>query len=194
MTGLPEISVIHSAQAVDTEGGSTTPASTWSPVELPRVHRPTPTTLIVLAVCAGVGALTLGGLAGLLTLRDGEAPPSAAPATAPGDSADQRALALLAKPSTERVAFQGSGGSLVLAVGSGGRAAILVRGFERATAARPYSAWVVGSGPAIPAARVDGTERTVFLDVALAPDESVVVARKRPGRLTSGLRLVARRD
>ena len=192
MSTLPEISVVH-PQPAQVDDPDETHVTTWSSVELPRMDRPTPTTLIVLAVCAGVGALTLGGIAGVSTLSKGDEP-AVPPATTSVDSAGQRALSLLAKPSTERVAFNGSGGSLVLAVGSGGRAAILVRGFDGAVTDRPYFAWVVGSGQAIRAARLDGTESAVFLDVPLAPRESVVVARNRPGRVVPVTQLVARRN
>ena len=93
---------------------------------------------------------------------------------------ERRALALLAKPSTERIAFTGSRG-LVLAVGSGGRAAILVRGLERAEVGKPYRAWIVAPGAApIRAAQFVGVERAVFLSRNLGPRASVVVSTTRP--------------
>jgi len=101
-------------------------------------------------------------------------------------------LALLAKPSTERVVFRGSGGGLLLAVGSGGRAAILVRGVER-VAGHPYGAWLVGSSRLVRAASFDGSERAVFLSVPLRPHESVVVSQTRPARLDPATQLVALR-
>jgi hypothetical protein len=99
---------------------------------------------------------------------------------------EARALALLAKPSTERIAFQGSRGRLVLAVGSGGRAAILVRGLEKASAGKPYYAWIFAPGSAaVRAARFVGTERAVFLSRPVGQGASVVVSSVRPaaGRL-----------
>jgi hypothetical protein len=153
--------------------------------------------LVALASCAGLGALILGVLAGVATLSETDDSSGAVAAVASAaqpapPQAEQQALALLAKPSTERVAFRGSGGRLLLAVGSGGRAVILVRGLERAT--RPlYGAWVVGSTRPIRAARFDGTERAVFLSVPLRPHESVVVTQKRPARLDSATQLVALR-
>jgi len=107
--------------------------------------------------------------------------------------AEQRALALLAKPSTERIVFSGSSGRLLLAVGSGGRAAILIRGLQQAAASKPYYAWVVGSGRPVRVARFTGTERAVFLDVPLGPHESVVVATARPTASRAGSQLVALR-
>lgn len=171
----------------DAEARAGTTLDAWSPVEVPRARRPSPTTLVVLASCAGVGALLLGLLAGVFALSGSDEP--AAPAQ---PAAERQALALLAKPSTERIVFRGSGGRLLLAVGSGGRAAILVRGLERAIG-QPYGAWVVGSSRPIRAARFDGTERAVFLSVPLRPGDSVVVTQKRPTSLESMNQLVALR-
>jgi hypothetical protein len=191
VSSASEISIVHAPlPAVDRDAeaaGATLTA--WSPVEVPRARRPTPTTLVVLASCAGVGALLLGLLAGVFALTRSDEP------TAPGfaqPTAEQQALGLLAKPSTERIVFRGSGGRLLLAVGSAGRAAILIRGLERATG-KPYGAWVVGSSRPIRAARFDGTERALFLSVPLRPHESVVVSQNRPTGLNSASQLVALR-
>jgi hypothetical protein len=166
----------------------------WSPIEVPRARRPTPTTLVVLASCAGVGAIVLGALAGVSTLSGSDTPPSAiVPVTENTPPAEQRVLALLAKPSTERIVFRGSGGRLLLAVGSGGRAAILIRGLERTAPGQPYYAWVVGSGRPVRAARFDGTERAVFLTLPLRSHESVVVASTRPTSIRPESQLVALR-
>jgi hypothetical protein len=69
----------------------------------------------------------------------------------------------------------------VLAVGSGGRAAILVRGLERAAPGKPYVAWVLAprSRP-VAAARFVGGERAVFLSRRIRPNTSVVVSIERP--------------
>ena len=150
--------------------------------------------LVVLASCAGVGALLLGLLAGVFALSGSDEPtaPVVTASSVAKPTAERRALALLAKPSTERVVFRGSGGGLLLAVGSGGRAAILVRRLERPTGSL-YGAWVVGSSRPIRAASLDGTERAVFLSVPLRPHESVVVSQKRPTGLNSAAQLVALR-
>lgn len=183
----------------DAEVGAEGPApaatfDSWSPRELPHSRRPTPTTLVVLASCAGAGALILGVLAGVSTLS-GSGKPAEPSATVASDSrsAEQQALALLAKPSTERIVFRGSGGRLLLAVGSGGRAAILIRGLERALPGRPYGAWVLGAGKPVRAARFDGTERAVFLTVPLERHDSVVVSQGRPTSLVPTSQLVALR-
>jgi hypothetical protein len=192
VSSASEISIVHAPPPVvdrDADAAGTTLA--WTPVEVPRARRPTPTALVVLASCAGVGALLLGLLAGVFALSNLDEPTAPA-ATSPAPTAEQQALALLAKPSTQRIVFRGSGGRLLLAVGSGGRAAILNRGLERADG-RPYGAWVVGSSRPIRAARFDGAERAVFLSVPLQPHESVVVSRTRPTGLNSPTQLVALR-
>ena len=175
----------------DAEAAGATP-SAWSPVEVPHARRPTPTTLVVLASFAGVGALLLGLLAGVFAFSASDEPTAVSSTSLVQASAERQALALLAKPSTERIVFRGTGGRLLLAVGSGGRAAILVRGFERA-AGLPYGAWVVGSSRPIRAASIDGTERAVFLSVPLRPHESVVVSQTRPAGLDAATQLVALR-
>jgi hypothetical protein len=190
VSSASEISIVHAPPPAvdgDAEARAGTTLDAWSPVEVPRARRPSPTTLVVLASCAGVGALLLGLLAGVFALSGSDEP--AAPAQ---PAAERQALALLAKPSTERIVFRGSGGRLLLAVGSGGRAAILVRGLERAIG-QPYGAWVVGSSRPIRAARFDGTERAVFLSVPLRSGDSVVVTQKRPTSLESMNQLVALR-
>ncbi len=196
MTSVPEISVVRAPVPVDAapEDGSGSPGvGVWAPLELPPAARPSPTWLVVLALLAGLGAMVLGALAVVAATRSAD---EGAPATGAiveptaGADVERRVLALLAKPSTERVVFSGSGGKLVLAVGSGGRAAILARGLERAQAGWPYRAWVVGSGGLIRAASFTGAERAVLLSVPVARGQSVVVATDRaaasstaPGRI-----------
>jgi hypothetical protein len=196
VSSASEISIMHSPVPV-VDGDAETARATldpWTPVAVPQARRPTPTTLVVLASCAGVGALLMGVLAGVFALSRPDEPtaPAVASTSVVQPTAEQRALALLAKPSTERIVFRGSGGRLLLAVGSGGRAAILVRRLERAASA-PYRAWVVGTSRPIRAANLDGTERAVFLSVPLRPHESVVVSRTRPAGLDSATQLVALR-
>jgi hypothetical protein len=186
MTSVSEIAVARTPALADVpaSGGLGAPTTTgvWSEVELPRGRRPLPTTLVALALVAGVGAVALGAAAGIVAMTSSSQPSSApsTPAATASPAAEQQVLALLAKPSTERVPFRLSGGRLTLAVGSGGRAAILIRGLEHAAPGQAYSAWVVGSGRPVQAARFDGTERAVFLSIPLGPRESVVVAKQRP--------------
>ena len=77
----------------------------------------------------------------------------------------------------------------------GGRAASLVRGFERAPAGLPHQAWVVRpSGKPVRAARFEGTERAVFLSAPVGRSDSVVVASDRAAALRpKSARVVAAR-
>jgi hypothetical protein len=135
---------------------------------------------MVVGAAAVISATRAGG--------DAPAPPTATTAESkPSASVEERrVLALLAKPSTERVVFRGSGGRLVLAVGSGGRAAILIRGVERSPAGKPYGAWVVVSGRPLRAARFTGAERAVFLSAPVPRGARVVVATDRATALRRG--------
>jgi hypothetical protein len=191
---IPEIHVVQvPAHDADALSDAISSAQAWAPVEVPRGQRPTPIVLAVLGVLAGLGAMALGAVA----VFSADSSPSegrraaARPATPARPGVEEVALALLAKPSTERVVFQSSGGRLVLAVGTGGRAAILLRGLERAAADKPYYAWVVAPGRApVRAARFDGAQRAVFLSRPLGPRASVVVSTERPAAGRPGRSLV----
>jgi hypothetical protein len=184
MATVPEIHVVQvPVRDEDTLADAISSVQTWAPVELPRGKHPTPIVLAVLGVLAGIGAMALGAMAvlsaGTSPSEDTSAATAQVASLRPG--AEERVLSLLAKPSTERIAFRGSGGRLVLAVGTGGRAAILLRGLERRPAGKPYYAWVVASGSApVRAARFLGVERAVFLSTPLVPRASVVVSPVRP--------------
>lgn len=200
MSTASEISVVRVPLQVDrpTDDDAVEPGvAVWTPTAVGPGRRPSPATLAALAVLAGVAALTLGGLAVFSAARaDGVT--TASPAPPPSEStfpaAERRALALLAKPSTERILFRGSEGRLVLAVGSGGRAALVIRAFERAPAARPYRAWVVGPERVVRAGQFLGGERAVLLSVPVARGASVVIAADRRAALRTGTgRLVAAR-
>jgi len=203
MTSVPEISLTPLSPSGERTAGNDafgTTFSTWKPVEVPASTRPSPTPLVVLALLAGIGALVLGGGALVAATRSAEDPAPRAPSTAttvsaPTPKVERQVLALLAKPSTQRVVFRGSNGRLVLVVGSGGRAAILVRGFEHAPASRPSYAWIVGSGKLVRAARFAGTERALFLSAPVRAQDSVVIAPDRASALRpKSARIVASRD
>src|SRR5262249_24998087 len=143
MTSVSEITLARppafaDATAAGEFGAPTTPGA-WAEVE-PRGRRPLPTTLVALALAAGVGAVALGAAAGIVAMTSSSPPsPSTTSAAAARRVAEQQVIALLAKPSTERVPFERSAGHLTLAVGSGGRAAILIRGLRPAAPGQPYS-------------------------------------------------------
>jgi hypothetical protein len=184
---VPEIHVVQvpvrDADELVTDAMST--VQSWAPVEVPRGRRPTPVVLAVLGTLAGIGAMALGAVAVLSAggwERPSAPPPAGAqPVTTTSSEVGERALSFLAKPSTERIVFRGSGGRLVLAVATGGRAAILLRGFERADNGKPYFAWIVAPRRApVRAGRFVGTEPAIFLTRPLGPRASVVVSTDRP--------------
>ena len=185
VTTVPDIPVVQlPAFEEDSAPGSPT-AGMWA-VDVPRARRPSPLTLAALGVLAGIAAMVLGAAAvisagsGSRTSIEHAAGTTLRSAKPTLSVAERRALALLAKPSTERIVFRGSRG-LVLAVGSGGRAAILIRGLERAAPGKPYKAWIVTPGAApVRAARFVGTERAVFLSVRPRPKQRVFVSKNRP--------------
>jgi hypothetical protein len=195
VTTVPDIPVVQlpalEADGVVQEGVRISPGSIWA-VDIPHARRITPVTLVALGVAAGIAAMALGFAAVLLAgsasspsaqtsvpaPSAGQKPPSQVSAALP--AVERRALALLAKPSTERIAFRGASG-LVLAVGSGGRAAILIRGLAPTPAGTPYSAWIVTrAGVPVRVARFTASERAVFLGTRLGPRSSVVVSAGRP--------------
>jgi len=194
MSTASEISVVRvplSADRPSDDAGVAPGDSGWTPTAVGRGRRPAPATLAALAVLSGFAALALGGLAVFWSARADDGPTaSSAPPSGQSEqlvpSVEGRALALLAKPSTERVLFRGSEGRLVLAVGSGGRAALVLRGVEPAPAGRPYQAWVVGPNRAVRAAQFSGGERAVLLSVPVARGASVVIAPTRQAAVRAG--------
>jgi hypothetical protein len=200
VTTVPDIPVVQ-LPALDADDVLTeAPSSIWA-MDVPSGRRPSPLTLAVLGVAAGIAAMALGAAAVISAGTSAAAgsnsnvTPTTTPPASSVPAVERRALALLAKPSTERIAFRGAPG-LVLVVGSGGRAAILVRGLESAPAGKPYGAWIAtrGSAPVL-AARFVGTEPAVFLTSRLGPRASVVVSARRPvAGPPARNRLVALRD
>jgi hypothetical protein len=190
MTSLSDISVVPVPSPEDGASGVRASNGAFAPFEAPTGR--SPVVLAVLAVLAGIGAMALGTLAVLTaaTVGDDGATPALVPTrpALPGSSppaAERRVLALLAKPSTERVAFRGSGGRLVLAVGSGGRAAILRRGVARPSTV-PLVVWVLRGGGPVRAGRLTGSARAVFLAVPVGRGHSVVVGVDRAAALRPG--------
>ncbi len=200
VTTVPDIPVVQLPTFEGDGSTSSTAASMWA-LDVPRGRRPSPLVLAVLGVVAGIAAMALGAAAVIsaggsagTSSDDGARAASAPPAASAAASVERRVLALLAKPSTERIVFTGTRG-LILAVGSGGRAAILVRGLERVASGKPYVAWIVAPGSApVRAARFVGTERAVFLSGRLGPRAGVVVSPDRPAAARpGGNRMVAAR-
>jgi hypothetical protein len=200
VTTVPDIPVVHIA-ALEGESPAESAAFppsrvSWAPVDVPPGRRLSPLVLATLGVFAGIGAMALGTAAVIAagssggTARDDPAGAAASRAVPSAPGVERRLLALLAKPSTARIAF--SRGRLVLAVGTGGRAAILVRGLERAAPGSPYRAWVLTRGRApTRAAEFVGTEGAMFLTVPVPRHSSVVISTERPAAKPAGRALVA---
>lgn len=185
------VAVAEPAPAVETEVASGRERVLGS-VELPPVRRPSAATIGALAAVAGLLALVLGTFAFLSALDDGGSSAEAAAR----DSA--RALSLLSKPSTERFPVLGSQGAVVLAVGSGGRAVLVLRGLEPAPSGSTYEAWVVdpAGGPPDPAGLFTAGERVVELTRPVPIGATVAVTVEDEvgsDTPTQPLRLVARR-
>jgi len=182
MSSVPEIRMVR---VLDVDQG--TPDLQEPPVrrgsaQPPGVEYRTPrlsaATLVALALLAGVGALALGALA-VLQASDRDRPVAA---SAPTQERDLRqALLLLAKPSTVRVPFRGAARTLVLAIGSGGRAALVLRGFAPAPVGRVHHAWIVSvGGRARHAATFTGAQQVVPLTALVEPGSRVVVTTGAP--------------
>jgi hypothetical protein len=194
-----QVSALHGEGAAGAPS-SAGPADVWA-LDIPRQRWPSPIALAALGVVAGIAAMVLGGVAVVSAeTTDGASPQRAVPlaqnrAKPQVSAIERQVLSLLAKPSTQRVVFRNSGGALVLAVGSGGRAAILIRGLERAAPGQRYRAWVLAPGePPVRAAAFGRTERAVFLSASVGRNASVVVSsgRRVPVRLGESSIVAAR--
>ena len=110
-------------------------ASPGTPVPLPALdppqsRRPGWPTLAALAAGCGVAAMLLGAWALVAEVRSGDE------ASSPDSPALERAVAILAGPSTERFPLRGSMGRITLVVGSGERGVLALDGLGRAPEAR----------------------------------------------------------
>jgi hypothetical protein len=177
MSSVPEIRMVRvldvdkgapDPQEASVQRGSPSPRALET-----RAPRVSPAVLVTLALLAGLGAMALGGLA-MLQANGKEGGVAGAAATQQREL--RQALLLLAKPSTARVPFRGAAGTLVLAVGSGGRAALVLRGFAPALAGKVHRAWIVStSGRPRHAAAFTGGQQIVPLTGLVGPGSSVVV-------------------
>ncbi|HUF01221.1 MAG TPA: anti-sigma factor [Gaiellaceae bacterium] len=162
--------------------------------DVPRGRWPSGTTLAMLAVLAGVGALSLGSWAFLSEARsDGQASTAEDPS-----AAMERAISLLSKPSTQRLPLTGSDGRIVLAVGIGGRAVLTLDELEPARADESYQAWLIGPDGRVTASAAVfmGTETIVPLSQIVPRGSGVGVTLERAGGVpapTRTLTLVAER-
>jgi hypothetical protein len=148
------------------------------PVELPPRRMLSGPVLAALAGLVGVAAMVLGTTAFAASLRSDDAD-GAQPTRAVGAAM----VSFLAKPSTQRVPVTGSGGRVVLAVGSAGRAVLVLKGLEAAPEAKSYQVWVTRPSAKVPesAAVFSGVDTIVPLSVAVKPGSAVAITIERAG-------------
>jgi hypothetical protein len=162
-------------------------------LELPRSRRPGWPTLAALGAGCGVAAILLGAWALVADIRSGS------PASSRGIPALERAVSILAGPSTERFPLRGSMGRITLVVGAAERGVLALDGLGPAPDGRIYAAWLVPPGSAMPVrvATFSGDEPAVPLSrrVGLGARVGVTLeAAPGPDRPSRGLRLVAVRN
>jgi hypothetical protein len=152
-------------------GTATVRPRVTEPVALPPARRPSAATLAGLAAVAAVAAVGLGAVGVVSALDRGPGGSESADADA------RRAVALLSKPSTERVPLRGSERAVVLAVGSEARGFLVLRGLATAPTGKAYEAWVVRPGRVpLPAAVFSGSKRLVELSRRVPPGATVGVS------------------
>ena len=152
------------------------------------------TTLATFAMLAGMAALGLGAWAFVSEARSQD---TLARVEAPAASATARALALLSRPTTQRLPLAGSEERVVLAATPDGRAVLVLDGLAPAPAGRAYKAWLIAATLKVTgaAAVFSGRERVVPLAGRVAPGAGVGVTLEPEGvpAPTRRIRLVARR-
>ena len=155
--------------------GAELPKVVVGAVELPPGKRLSGTTIASFAALAGVAAILLGSWAFVSSVTSDD--PSSERAQS------EQVISLLSKPSTERVPVDGSAGRIVLAVGTGGRAYLVLDGPGLAPTDKTYQAWVIKPNAKAPesAAVFEGTEMIVPLAVAVRPGAVVAITIERSG-------------
>jgi Anti-sigma-K factor rskA, C-terminal len=161
----------------------------------PRTSR-APGVIATLATLAGIAAVGLATWAFVTVVRSVDEEPPALPAAvkpkparpaAPVKVKPNRALALLALPTTERYRMAGSVGRITLAVVPGDRGFLALNGLWRARRGRTYVAWLVPpAGRTIrSAATFRGGTGLVPLRGRVAPGSAVAVTLEHD-RMASG--------
>lgn len=156
--------------------GAEPPKIVVGTVEVPSSKRLSGATIAAFAALLGVGAILLGSWAFVSSVRtDNEASAETAQS--------EQVISLLSKPSTQRVPVDGSAGRIVLAVGTDGRAYLVLDGLGLAPTGKSYQAWVIKPNAKAPASAAifAGTEMIVPLSVAVRPGAVVAITIERPG-------------
>jgi Anti-sigma-K factor rskA, C-terminal len=157
----------------------------------PRASR-APGVIATLATLAGIVAVGLATWAFVTVVRSVDREPPAPPpvkptlarASPPVKLKPNRALALLALPSTERYRMAGSVGRMTLAVVPGDRGYLALNGLWRAPRGRTYVAWLVppAGGTMRSVATFRGGTGLVRLRGRVAPGSAVAVTLEHDRR------------
>lgn len=155
--------------------GTELPKVAAGAVELPPTRLLSGSTIAAFAALAGVAAILLGSWAFVSSIRSDD--------TSSDTAQSDQVISLLSKPSTQRVPVDGSAGRIVLAVGTGGRAYLVLDGLGLAPTDKSYQAWVIKPNAKAPesAAVFEGTEMIVPLSVAVRPGAVVAITIERSG-------------
>lgn len=156
--------------------GAESPKAVLGAVELPPRKGLSGVTIAALAALAGVLAILLGSWTFVSSVRSDD--------EMTADIArSQQVILLLSKPSTQRVPLDGSGGRVILAVGTGGKGYLVLDGLGLAPTGKSYQAWVLRptAGAPASAAVFAGGEMLVPLSVAVRPGAVVAVTIERAG-------------
>ena len=145
-------------------------------LEIPAKKGISGATLAAVAALAGVAAIGLGIWAFVSSVRSSDDGPAIA-------AASPQLVSFLSKPSTQRVPVDGSAGRIILAVGTRGRAYLVLDGLGLAANGASYQAWVVKPRVKAPASAAvfDGSELVVPLSVGLRPGYVVAITVERAG-------------
>jgi hypothetical protein len=154
------------------------PAPTRRPpvttIELPPERRLSASTLAGLAAAAGIAAIVLGGWAFMWGVGSDDSAESVASTRPAGFD---EALALLARPNSERLPLEGSVGRIILVVQPSNDAALVLNGLGQADADWAYQIWVTQPDSITPrsAGLFSGREIVVPLTSAVPRGATVAV-------------------
>lgn len=132
--------------------------------------------LIAFAAVAAVAALVLGAVAVI-----SETGSTGDSASAERDARQRAAIAILARPTTQRLQVGGADGGLILAVTRGGNAVLVGKRLRPAAEGWAYQAWVYPpkGGKPRPAGLFEGGRTTHLLTADVPPGAAVGVTLER---------------
>ena len=149
--------------------------------------------LATAAAVAGILALALGSWSFYSLTREADTEPTAEQI----DRLVEQAVALLANPATQRIAFDGANGGLTAVVTSDGDAMLVITDLKAVPEGKTYQAWVIDeSRKPQPAGVFSGRSKIVPLERSVPPGATVAITLEREGGApapTQAPKLVARR-